>query len=303
MRALFAIGTAVLTLSLASPVCAQDVFVTDRNGQQTRGLILRTSASELTLLVDGKEQVVPSSQIGRIEKRDSLWNGLLVGAAPFALLGGAVAGASCSPHCGRDIPLGMLVFGAIGSGIGALIDSRSRGYAIVDGPSLASRNARRTPAPVTEIADLWQRVRQGDSIEVVMRGGQQIAGRFERVSDAFVTLTVDGTRREIPSSDVRRVTRSEIDTAREPSGAGRLVPRWVSPPPRAAAETDAATRCSPGWYWAPRERAGELSSASRSRSTRWSSAPTAAQRLASRRCWGRAESVRRSRRHSDWRFT
>jgi hypothetical protein len=39
-------------------------------------------------------------------------------------------------------------------------------------------------------------------------GARNVTGKFVRVSDTFVTLMVDGKQREIPSNDVRRVTRA-----------------------------------------------------------------------------------------------
>ena len=184
------------------------IFVTDRNGVQTDGQFLRLSPQELVVLVDGKERVIPRNGLGRIEKRDSLWNGMLIGAVPSALIGAAAAGASCSPHCGREVSLGMLVSGAIGAGVGALIDAGIRGYSIVDGPPLASPNARGVPGPVTSLDELWLRVRQGDKIDVLTLSGQKITGKFVQVSGAFVTLMVEGGHREIPSGDVSRVTRA-----------------------------------------------------------------------------------------------
>jgi hypothetical protein len=185
-----------------------EIFVTDRTGVQTGGRVLHLSPEELTLLVDKQERVIPSSGIGRIEKRDSFWNGMLIGAVPAALIGAGVAGFECSPHCSRDVPLGMLVYGAIGTGIGALIDASVRGYAVVDGPPLGPPNALTDPAPVTSLDDLWMRVRQGDTVHVVTPSGQHVKGKFIQVSDAFVTLRISGKNRQIPSSDVLRVTRA-----------------------------------------------------------------------------------------------
>jgi hypothetical protein len=186
----------------------EQIFVTDRTGVQTGGRVLRLSPEELTLLVDKQERVIPSHAIGRIEKRDSLWNGMLIGAVPAALIGWAAAGASCSPHCSRDVPLGIVVYGAIGAGIGALVDVSIHGYAIVDGPPLGPPNALTDPPPVTSLDDLWMRVRQGDTVHVVTASGQHVMGKFVQVSDTFVTLRVSGESRRIPSSDVQRVTRA-----------------------------------------------------------------------------------------------
>ena len=186
----------------------QRIFVTDGNGVQTEGRVRRVARGELTLLVDGHERTFRSGEIGRVEKRDSLWNGMLIGAVPAALLGGAAAGASCSPRCSRDVPLGMLVFGAMGAGLGALIDAGVGGYSVIDGPALASPNARAVPAPVTSFDHLWLRVRQGDRIDVMMRSGQTFTGRFVRVSSLSVTMMVDGGALTLPVSAISRVTRA-----------------------------------------------------------------------------------------------
>ena len=203
---------AVVALLVSIPAAAQKagdtIFVTDRNGIQTDGVLLRSAPEGLTLLVDGQERLFPAAGVGRVEKRDSRWNGALIGAVPGALMGMMAAGASCSPHCGRDVPLGALVYGAIGAGIGALIDSQIDGYSSVSGPSLSPPNARRTPPPVASLDELWMRVREGDKIEVATTRGQKVQGKFVQASQSSVILTVGGDVREIPSGDVRRVTRS-----------------------------------------------------------------------------------------------
>jgi hypothetical protein len=201
-------SVAAQTQSLSGKVQVGDtIFLTDRTGVQTGGRLLRLSSDQLTLLVDNRERVLPVGDIGRVEKRDPLWNGMLIGAVPGALIGMASAGTSCSPRCGRDIPLATLVTGAIGAGIGAVIDRGIHGYSIVDGPSLGPPNARRAAAPVASLDELWQRVRQGDRIDVATTGGQKIAGIFVQASQTSVAINVAGRRLEIPSREVRVVTR------------------------------------------------------------------------------------------------
>jgi hypothetical protein len=132
---------------------------------------------------------------------------MLIGGTVSAGLIGMVAGATCSSDCG-DLVLPVIAFyGAIGAGIGALIDSAAHNYSVVDGPSLGSPNARRTPAPVASLDDLWLRVRDGDAIEVATSAGQKIKGRFVQASRTSVTITVGGNLREIRSSDIRFVKR------------------------------------------------------------------------------------------------
>jgi len=207
-NAVFAVVAVLVSIPAAAQRAGDTIFVTDRNGIQTDGVLLRTAVEGLTLLVDGQERLIPAAGVGRVEKRDSRWNGMLIGAVPGALMGTMVAGLSCSPHCGRDIPIGALFYGAIGGGIGALIDSQIDGYSSIDGPSLSPPNARRTPPPVQSLGDLWQRVREGDTIEVATIRGHRVRGKFVKTSPSSVTLTVGGDVQEFPSNEVRRVTRS-----------------------------------------------------------------------------------------------
>jgi hypothetical protein len=204
----FAIVAVLVSIPAAAQQAGDTIFVTDRNGIQTDGVLLRKAPEGLTLLVDGQERLIPAAGVGRVEKRDSRWNGMLIGAVPGALIGMTVAGLSCSPHCGRDVPLAALLHGAIGAGIGALIDSQIDGYSSLFGPSLSPPNARRTPPPVGSLDDLWLRVREGDTIEVATIRGQKVRGKFVQASQSSVVVSVGGDVRQIPSSDVRRVTRS-----------------------------------------------------------------------------------------------
>lgn len=101
----------------------------------------------------------------------------------------------------------MLLGGVIGAGGGAFADMRIQGYSIVDGPPLGSPNAG-SPARINAPDELWRSVRQGDTIGVVTLRGQRIRGKFVAASGTSVALMVDGRRQEIPSTDVRRVTRT-----------------------------------------------------------------------------------------------
>ncbi len=212
--------TAVLTivaLLVSIPASAQElsgkveagdtIFITDRNGVQTAGRLLNLAPEGLTLLVGAQERLIPRGGVGRIEKRDSLWNGMLTGGAVSAGLVGMIAGAACSSDCGGfELPV-TVFYGAVGAGIGALIDSAAHNYSAVDGPSLGSPNARRTPAPVASLDDLWLRVRDGDAIEVATSAGHKVRGRFVQASRTSVTITVGGDLQEIRSSDIRVVKR------------------------------------------------------------------------------------------------
>lgn len=245
---------AIVALLVSMPASAQEIsekveagdtiFITDRNGVQTEGRLLHLKPEGLTLLVGGQERLIPPGGVGRIEKRDSLWNGMLIGGAASAGLIGIVVGATCSSDCGGLVLPVVAFYGGIGAGIGALIDSAVHSYSTVDGPSLGSPNARRTPAPVASLDDLWLRVREGDTIEVATSAGQ-VKGRFVRASTTSVTVTVGGDLREIRSSDIRVVKRKGN---RYRSGA-----LWVeqssehwAPWGAAEARLSAATPHSPG---------------------------------------------------------
>jgi hypothetical protein len=136
----------------------------------------------------------------------------------------------------------MLAFGAIGAGVGAVIDFGIHGYSMIDGEPLASPNALRVPAPVASLDELWRRVRQGDQIDVATIGAQKVTGKFVRVSNTFVTLMVDGKQRQILPNDAPRNPR------RQPLPLGRARGRaiwgpWVSSSRRIATEAGAAPRC------------------------------------------------------------
>jgi hypothetical protein len=79
-------------------------------------------------------------------RRDSLWNGVLVGAGLGAVLGGFAGSAAlqCSECAGFNVPL---AFGAIGAGagaaIGAGIDALRHARTRVPGPGAPDRTERR----------------------------------------------------------------------------------------------------------------------------------------------------------------
>lgn len=120
------------------------ISVTDRNGVHTRGRLLRVSNEGLALKVDGQERMIPVSDLRRVEKRDSVANGVIIGALPGALLGARMAGLSCSPRCGEERPQAALIFGAIGAGLGALIDF-GHGSVVVYESGVSSSRVRATP--------------------------------------------------------------------------------------------------------------------------------------------------------------
>ena len=184
-----------------------EIFLTDREGRETRGRLMRISPAELLVLVGSEERKVEPAAVGRVEKRDPPGNGALIGAVPFALIGMASVGASCSPHCAGAVSAAAAVFAGIGAGVGALIDRRIRGYTAIYGPGVAPANAIRQGAPVESLGELWTRVRQGDTVRVLARSGDKITGTFVRASAGSMFVLVASQLRELPASEVRRVAR------------------------------------------------------------------------------------------------
>jgi hypothetical protein len=100
------------------------------DGNRLRGRIVAVEHAQLTLQVRDRSIVVPKMSIGRVEveRRDSLWNGLLIGAVISAVMRVAFAGEACSrtkdPQC-------TLQGIAVGAGAGAFIDSRFSGHRVI----------------------------------------------------------------------------------------------------------------------------------------------------------------------------
>ena len=185
------------------------IFLTDREGRETEARFLGVSQGEIVALVGTDERRINPGDIGRVEKSDPLWNGALIGAIPFALAGMGAAGASCSPHCARDISFAGAIYAGIGAGVGLLIDRSIRGYSAVYGPALPPRNATSQGRPVTSLSELWTRVRAGDTIRVTTPDGGQFEGTFVRASAASLWVVAGGSGqlRELPAGEVDQVAR------------------------------------------------------------------------------------------------
>ena len=100
------------------------------DGNGLRGRIVEVQDAQLTLQIRDRSIIVPRISIGRVEleRRDSLWNGLLIGAVISAVMRVAFADEACSrtkdPQC-------TLQGIAVGAGAGAFIDSRFRGHRVI----------------------------------------------------------------------------------------------------------------------------------------------------------------------------
>ncbi len=120
------------------------IEVTNTSGLKVKGRLGELTPSALELLVrktasDGREAFVPQARMSerdvrqiRLEHRDSVWNGAIIGAVIGAgpwLAFGTYAAAVGGGSCGSDsnvCPAVALVAGPIGAGIGALIDASKR---------------------------------------------------------------------------------------------------------------------------------------------------------------------------------
>jgi hypothetical protein len=109
------------------------VRVKEASGRETRGTFGEVSASGVSVLVNGKAVEIPAANVREIRRRgDSVVNGLLLGAGI-----GAGAAAAYVWDCRRtpaetctDLPRAVLLGGALGTGIGALVDAAVPGWKV-----------------------------------------------------------------------------------------------------------------------------------------------------------------------------
>jgi len=111
----------------------QTVYVLDRSGNETTGKLLALSPDALVMLVAGAERRFDVADVARIQKRDSLKNGTLIGAAVGVAMGLLAAGISDCPgnHPGGACP-GLRAATVVAStgfytGLGAGVDALIRG--------------------------------------------------------------------------------------------------------------------------------------------------------------------------------
>ena len=104
----------------------ESLTVTDVNGQRFKGRLTRISADQLTVLSRERSRTFRVSDVDRIEKRDTILNGLGIGAAAGALTAMLVV----TNDCGADSECGFYesiafypLFGGGGAAIGAVVDA------------------------------------------------------------------------------------------------------------------------------------------------------------------------------------
>jgi hypothetical protein len=143
------------------------VFVQEASGVETRGKLLALSPESVTILVDRESRRFDLATVTRVQRRDSLRNGTIIGAVVGVVMGAISSGlADCSyDHGGgcAGFRLGMValstgVYAGLGAGIDALIPGRTTIYSA----SAPSSHAR-LPRPSRSDASL---LRVGMSISL-----------------------------------------------------------------------------------------------------------------------------------------
>ena len=116
------------------------IYVVDLAGRETRGRVAMLSGGALTVTADGSRREFMAADVQRIDRRrrDSVRNGVLIGAGAGALLGFGVGRSMDSPSCPRAVECGQgaavgtvggAVWGAVGGWIAdALIRKRETVY-------------------------------------------------------------------------------------------------------------------------------------------------------------------------------
>ena len=119
--------TAVQALPADTPVRVEEL---SGRGHRLHGRLATVEDAQLTLLVRGRPIVIPRDSIGRLERerRDPLWNGIMLGAAFSLAMRVAFAGEACArtadPQCTIQ---GTLA----GAAIGAFIDYQIKGHRVI----------------------------------------------------------------------------------------------------------------------------------------------------------------------------
>jgi hypothetical protein len=129
------------------------VFVTDSTGHELSGKVAALSDTSLDLLSDGRTHAFSQADVGliKVRQRDSLWNGLIIGAV--AGVAPAVYWLFADPNeCGGSICMVDLLTGVIPSAaIGLAIDAAVQKKVVVfRSPSRLSSSGRTalTVAPI-----------------------------------------------------------------------------------------------------------------------------------------------------------
>jgi len=116
----------------------QTIYVRDTAGTETAGRLLRLNPDSLVVLAGGVERRFELNEVVRVQKRDSLRNGTLIGLAvgtAMGLLAGGISdcpgsdpGGSCAGARAATVAVSMGVYTALGAGVDALVRGRTTIY-------------------------------------------------------------------------------------------------------------------------------------------------------------------------------
>jgi hypothetical protein len=175
---------------LASLVKSSDTIrVTEASGRTTKGTLGKLSTSSLELL---NPKSIPAAfsksevRMIELERRDSLWNGTLIGLGAGGL-SGLIGGAA---NCGNDScqagPIAAAfgaLFGGIGAGVGALVDlgfpKRTTIYQQV----------------ALSFEDLHEVLKTGETVVVTDDAGQKTQGKVAEVTGSSLEVLLASGKR------------------------------------------------------------------------------------------------------------
>ena len=129
----------------------ETVYVRDTTGVETTGKLLAWSADSLILWIDGSERRINRNEVTRVEKRDSLRNGVIAGAVVGSVMGVMTAGIADCPSSRESGCLGtraaLAVFSTVTyTGLGVGIDALIRGRTTIYDAEPAGRRTAITGA-------------------------------------------------------------------------------------------------------------------------------------------------------------
>jgi hypothetical protein len=143
----------------------QTVYLRDQSGTETSGKLLGLDSDSVMLLVDGNERRFDKADVARIQKRDSIKNGTLIGAVVGIAMGLVTAGISDCPgdnpggSCGGLRTVTFLtsvgIYAGLGAGIDALIRGRTTIYAAPTSSSRVSSAGAPSARAVLQMGFSW----------------------------------------------------------------------------------------------------------------------------------------------------
>ena len=145
-----------------SPSGLQTVYLLDSSGTEFSGKLLKLDPQSVVLLMEGAERRFDIADVSRIQKRDSLKNGTLIGVAVGFVMGLVAAGISDCPgddpggDCAglRAVTLAVStgVYAGLGAGIDALVHGRTTIYTA---PGSSARAAPAAPRAALQVGFSW----------------------------------------------------------------------------------------------------------------------------------------------------